>query len=216
MRQFTFLLLLIAFAHASTGCTNTISGTVDGLELPLMQSAFYIESEDGYGDDGTLLVWMSSVEDACTKAEAVLAGQDATDDPDELAALWSTHYPADFWEVTVVLRTADVNDSVAGSSFDGVGWDEESERPGQAFASFTHFLRDHDAAFWDGSGEYERYQDLYYTDQGTLNVDVHSPGDQIGGYFDTGAADWDDGDAQGDVGIDFDAERCRGVERVFF
>ncbi len=216
MRQFAFLLFLLALAQAASGCTNTIRGTVDGLELPAMQSAFVIESEDGYGEDGTLLVWMSSVADACNKAEAVLAGQDETDDPDALAALWSTHYPEDFWEVTVVLRTDDVNASLAGSTFEGVPWDEESRRPGQAFASFTHFLRPLDAAFWDGTGEYERYQDLYYTDGGSLEIDVHAPGDRIGGYFDTAVADWDDGDAQGEVGIDFDAERCRATERVFF
>jgi hypothetical protein len=216
MQKFAFLMMLIGAAYATSGCTNTVTGTIDGLSLPAMQSAFYIEAEDGYGEDGTILVWMSSVEDACSKTEAVLAAQDATDDPSELEQIWSTFYPEDFWEVTVVMRTADVNASLAGSSLTGVPWDVESEGSGEAFASFTHFLRPHDQAFWDGSGEYERYQDLFYTDEGSLDVDVHVPGDRVGGYFEAEVTDWDDGDVQGEVVVDFDADRCRGVERIFF
>lgn len=216
MRKFLFLLLLIVTGQTLTGCTNVVSGSVDGVTLPKMQSAFYIESEDGYGEDGTVLVWMSSIEDACEKTEIVLAAQDATDEPTDLAAAWSLVYPEDFWEVTVVLRTDDVNDTAAGDRFIGASWDGENEASGSAFANLTHFLRPHDEAFWAGVGEYERYQDLYYTDGGELDIDIHVPGDRIAGYFDADVADWDDGDVQGEVGINFDARRCRGVERVFF
>ena len=216
MRKFTFLMLLIGVAHGTTGCTNTVTGTIDGLSLPAMQSAFYIEAEDGYGEDGTLIVWLSTVPNACEVTETVLAGQAATDDPSELADLWSSHYPEDFWEVTVVIRAADIDDSAVGARLNGVPWDVDNGEAGDAFASFTHFLGAHDEDFWNGSGSYDRYQDLYYSDRGDLEIDIHSPGARIGGYFDADVTDWDDGDLQGEVSINFDAQRCRGVERVFF
>lgn len=216
MRKFMFLMGLIVAAQATSGCSNTVTGTIDGLTLPDMKSAFYIEAEHGYGDDGTMLVWMSSAEDACESAEIVLAAQDATDDPAELADIWSMIYPDDFWEVTVVLRTADIDDSAVGERFDGVPWDVDNGEAGDAFASFTHFLRPQDEDFWSGEGSYDRYQDLYYTDRGELEIDIHTPGARLGGFFEADVADWDDGDRQGEVRINFDAERCLGVEGIFF
>lgn len=214
--------LLLLPALAAAGCTNVITGEVDGLSIPAMQSAFYIEAEDGYPsadqgeDQGVIIVWMSTEEDACTTVADVLEAQDETDDAEELARIWSDAYPEDFWEATVVLRVADVNESEAGSTFEGTSWDATNEEAGEAFASVTHYLQRLDADFFSDAEDFDQYQDLYYTDGGRLEVDLHEPGDRIGGAFETQAADWDDGDGQGDVTVHFDAERCRKVERVFF
>lgn len=203
-RSITLVATLIALTLS--GC-SVVEGRIDGTSVPTSSSFFIQDSSSG---DDLIIIFVSSLTNACAVIEELEEDMDNAEDLDDLEAAWADNVPEDFWETRILMRVDDVDDSLSGETFHGVGWDEGLGDSGETYAAVSHYTEHLDLS------DIDDWYEHWYSDRGTLDITMHQPDEHIVGAFDTSIADPGDGNSDGVVTIRFDARRCDGVERELF
>lgn len=196
------------------GCGGSaLRGKVDGDRVPVVDAFFVEDSRYFSSTDGLIGVTLSSVKQACEVGEAFWEDAEDETDPAELADLWEESFPADFWQIDLLIRVDDPGDDLGGVEYGGVDWDDYPSDDDEVTGVLTHYVELLDEDWFAGTyDDTSDYFDFWYTHEGDLKITGHKPGERIAGVFDTIAAETDDGDEVGEIQIRFRAERCRGME----
>ena len=94
---------LCAVALLLSGCTREIKGEIERQEIKV-KSAFFFQQDAVLGTDGLIGIVMTDVPKGCEAWTAYLQSGAASPDPATLATAWAGNFPADFWEVYLLLR----------------------------------------------------------------------------------------------------------------
>lgn len=193
------------------GCTN-VSGKVDAYDTPV-NTAVYVELDDGYGSDDGILVLVASHGLDCEEwADFEDDWNDAlTDDLDfdDAEDVWRDALPGDFWLWQLAIRVDRLGDDLAGDDWDGVDWDEGVGEDDEAKITVQHYTRYPDADDWFTA--LEQASDTYFSDGGTLSIGGYKERKSIRGTFKTQMVD-DDGSDEGDITLRFNADHCEDLE----
>ncbi len=194
---------------------NSVSGAVDGDDVPRLATSFYVENDDAYENDGAIMVVMSSADLGCegyADAWEDLEDELAASDLDGFIDLWEEVFPEDFWEVRILLRVDDVDDSAARIDFDAQDWDDGLGDDDEAGMWMYHYTEYPDVSLLDFDFSLlEDSRDTYLSDEGSVAVRRHKPGEFISGYFDAPMVDLD-GDDEGEARVSFSSQRCTAME----
>ena len=190
---------------------NGVRGDIDGQSVPSMPTAFFVESDDYYGNDGAIQIFLSSVDLGCDGYEDM--NEDLEDDANSVdiegyVDTWTDNLPEDFWQVQISLRVDDVDDPQGSIDFDAQDWDDGLADDDEGKLWVTHYT-DYPEASWPDI--FDDISDIYVGDRGELAIRRHSPGERISGYFDAPMVDLD-GDDEGEARVNFSASYCRGME----
>lgn len=210
---------LLVLAAACGG--NSVKGDIAGTPVEIKSGYFAQEDEVFPGGDGAIYIRLSSLEDSCEADVAFNDAAEEADDASDLEEIWKTSLPEDFWLVDLVLRVGDPDDDLVGKIFDGVAWDEVTEKDDQVYGIVTHYTSFLDEEYWNAllggpAVDLEDYQEGFFTDGGDLEITSHSPGENIKGSFATEAATTDDGDTEGQIEIQFSVPRCAEMDQYLF
>lgn len=202
--QFDVPVLALALAGA-VGCGNNIKGEIED-HLIKPKSTFFFTQDGAFGGDSLVGVVMTDVPNGCEAYTTFLTGGAAA--PADLAARWAAIFPADFWDITFILRTGDPNVPLVGQAFQGIPWDAQLDAPQKVQGWFTHNLALHDQAYFDGTGNPDVYRRDYVSNGGTMEISKHEPGAAIAGRFATFTVDPDNGSPTGLLEITFSGDFC--------
>jgi hypothetical protein len=208
----------------AVGCGggNTVKGDVAGAPIEIKSGYFAQEDDVFEGGDGQILIRLSSLDDSCAADVAFSDAAEEADDASDLEELWKANLPEDFWLIDLVLRVGDPDDDLSEKVFDGVAWDEVTDKDDQVFGVLTHYTASLDEEYWDatvgnGAGvDFEDYFEAFYTDGGDLEITGHTASEFIKGKFVTEAATTDDGDTEGQIEIGFSVDRCAEMDQYLF
>lgn len=217
MKRLMWAALALTFHTACSG----VSGEVGGEAVPTA-TAYYVEEDNYYGDDGVYLVYLDEDPNGCENQatwQDELNGLDWLDllDPDtydDLEDLWADLFPEDFWRTTITIRVDDVDDANGGLSLDGTDFGYGVSDDDEFYVTMDHFdqylefddLTDVTNLVWG---------DNYRSDGGEGSITAHNPGTAIGASLSTEMFD-NDGDSEGEVNISFSARRCEDLEDEIF
>ncbi len=199
------------FLGVLAGCGgNRIDGTIEGQVLEVGSGWFTYEPE-AYGDDGRLTVSLATFEQACS-AMAFWRGEEASlESPAALAASWEAAFPADWWQVDLVARTASGAWPTSGRDWAGVRWNELLDEAVRVRAAITHHVAHRDAAYFrDDRPDLVDYVVPYTSDLGIARWRRVQPGNHVQGRFNTFAVDEDGFDA-GRIELHFSVGPCEGA-----
>lgn len=193
----------------ATGCTS-VSGTVDAYDTPV-NTAIYVQQDDGYGSDDAILVLVGSHGMNCEEwADFEDDFGDALGEWDFEGAedVWKETLPEDFWQWSLSIRVDRLSDDLAGEDWDGVDWDEGVGEDDEAKLATVHYTDWPDADDWNTINE---ISDNYVSDGGTLSIGGYSEEKSIRGTFKTQMVD-SDGSDEGDITFRFNADHCEALE----
>ena len=197
------VLLALPSLLACTG--NRVRGVVNGQKVPVRSAYFFVQ--DGvFGDDSLTGVVLSSLQDGCVDYGYFLTVTRDLTSPEQLASAWSAVFPADMWEVGILLRTAPASEVMTGQVYDGIAWNAGLEERGTVAGQARHITRFRDENWWDGSAPLEDYGASFDFHSGTLMVESHQPGQRLAGNYTTSTMY--NGDPTGVLNIDFNAVFC--------
>jgi len=194
---------------------NSVRGAIDGDDVPGLATSFFVENDDAYDNDGAILVVLSSVDLGCegyADAREDLEDEINALDVDGFIELWEETFPEDFWEVYIQFRVDDVDDSAARIDFDAQDWDDGLSEDDDAGMFMHHYTEYPDWSLFNlDFNLLADARDTYISDEGTVAVRRHKPGELISGYFDAPMVDLD-GDDEGEARVSFSAQRCTAME----
>lgn len=159
------------------------------------------------GTDGVIGIVMTDVPKGCEVWTAYLTAAATAADAPSKAAAWSANFPADFWEVTFLIRVPSTATPIAGT-VPGAPWNEGLTLAPQVQGVFTHRLLPHDVGYFDGTAEIATYRKDYVTNAGTMTIEAHEPSASIQGLFPAYTKDIQTGTDTGLVEASFKAEFC--------
>ncbi len=190
---------------------NSVRGSVDGDNVPSLPTAFFVEDDEYFGNDGVIRVFLSSADLGCEGYDDLY--EDLDDEAQQLdvegyADVWRDRLPEDFWEINVIFRVNDIDDKQSSVDFDAQDWDDGLGEDDEASFFITHFT-DYPGDTWTTVTPDSK---SYSNDRGTVSVRRHKPGDFISGFFDAEVVDAGDGDSEGEARVNFSASRCSAME----
>jgi hypothetical protein len=192
----------------ASGCSGSkVKGAIDGIPIDV-GSAFFFAETDVLAEDDLVTVVMSDLKDACQDYGYYLESTKDMAGADDFASAWAAVFPADFWEIAVILRVGDSEVPLDGAQLVGIDWDETLDERSHGFASLVHNRALRDAAYFDGSGPTSDYLDSYVSRGGRIEIAKHIPGSSLRGEFGTEIVDRDEGETKGIVQMKFNAVFC--------
>jgi hypothetical protein len=195
---------LLALGLVGACDANRVAGTIGQSAVPI-ESAFTTTVADAFGDDDLVVITASSIPSACRAFQFFEETAAQSADPDVLAEAWAASFPADFWQVDIVLRMGPSAVPARGDVWPGLPHDAFPEQAGQAFASFTHHSQHRDANYFAQTTD-EAYGEAWLSHGGAVRfdrVDVTL----LDGRFNTTVLD-DEGGFAGQVEVFFRATPC--------
>ena len=190
---------------------NSVRGAVDGDDVPALPTAFFVEDDEYFGNDGIIRVFLSSTDLGCEGYDDLF--EDLDDEAQQLdvegySEVWRERLPEDFWEVNLTFRVSDTDDKQSSVDFDAQDWDDGLGEDDEAKFLLTHFT-DYPGDTWSTVTPDSQ---SYTNDGGTVSIRRHTPNELISGTFDAEVVDASDGDDEGEVRINFSASRCSAME----
>lgn len=206
---------IAALVTLSCGCVSS-SGDLDGAPMNLKSGFFYEtdsrEEFSGTEVPGQWLVQLSSLPNWCGKAAEFGDRMGLALDGSDVEAAWADIYGEDFWYAELLMVVEDTHSSQSGAFLDGVAWDESIVNPEEFRATLWHFTSAPDEAYWEGTGTWDDFADVFVTDAGTVKITRHTIDRRIGGKLNAPAVWFDDdeeaGEVQGQVDITFEVGTC--------